>query len=404
MAASTPGTYTITNTIVTGSACGTIIATNPITIPASGSWLGGVSTNWFDPTNWNCTTVPTSNIDVTVASGSPNMPVVSGAGAVCRSISVNSGGSLTISGTNSLDVYGNWNNNGSFTSNNSTVTFDGAGSLGGSAVTSFNNFSISASGNVTFPTANVNVSGNWTNSGTFSATTGTVTFNGSSASTINSIGVETFYNLIVNDANGVTFSSGTNQVSNQMTLTSGIVTQNATLNILNGGSVTGASNTTYIDGFITKIGNSAFTFPVGNGGVYQPIAISAPSLVTDAFTAKYIFASPNGSYPFLQVAPTLDHVSGAEYWYLNRTTGSSNVNVTLNWNTNSGGIGNPYMLRVARWDVASSTWLDQGNGGTTGNTTAGSVITSSPVTTFSTPNSPFSHLARRTTKTRYQFS
>jgi hypothetical protein len=46
-------------------------------------------------------------------------------------------------------------------------------------------------------------------------------------------------------------------------------------------------------------------------------------------------------------------------------------------------------LRVARWDVTAAKWMDQGNGGTTGNTTTGTVISSSAVTTFSSPNSPF---------------
>jgi hypothetical protein len=179
-------------------------------------------------------------------------------------------------------------------------------------------------------------------------------------------------------------------VSNTLTFTSGILTQSASLKILNGATVSGASNTSFVNGTVTKVGNAAFTFPVGSGAFYRPISISAPSLTTDNFTAQYFNSSANGTYPLTQEAATLDHVSAAEYWILNRTGGTSNVSVTLSWNTNSGGVGNISTLRVARWDVASSKWLDEGtNGAPTGNTTAGTVTSAAAVSTFSSPNSPF---------------
>jgi hypothetical protein len=68
---------------------------------------------------------------------------------------------------------------------------------------------------------------------------------------------------------------------------------------------------------------------------------------------------------------------------LDRTNGTSNVNVTLTWNTNSCGVNNLSDLRVARYDSGTNAWRNNGNGGTTGNTTTGTVITSAAVTTFS---------------------
>jgi len=59
------------------------------------------------------------------------------------------------------------------------------------------------------------------------------------------------------------------------------------------------------------------------------------------------------------------------------------VSVTLTWNTNSCGVTNLSDLRVARWDAGQVKWKDQGNGGTTGNFTTGSIITNGPVTLFS---------------------
>ena len=306
------------------------------------AWMGGVSTDWFDANNW-CSTVPTTTTDVLIpAAGQLFMPVIGAAGAVSRNITISGAvaagtytqalpaASLTITGSNTYDVYGNWVNNGTFTSNTSRVTLLGT-------------------------------------SGTMSSSSS-----------------ETFYDLVINKtaSNTLTISSGTHQVSHAMTLTQGIITQNGILQFMNGSAVSGTSNTSYVDGVVTKTGNNAFTFPVGKGGLYRPVGISAPSVATDSYTAQYFNTTPTGSYPNAQRDPSIDHISGVEYWQLNRIAGSSGVNVTLSWNTNSGGVGNLPSLHVAGWN--GSLWKDLGSSGTTGNTTTGTVTSAlTPlVTTF----------------------
>jgi hypothetical protein len=95
----------------------------------------------------------------------------------------------------------------------------------------------------------------------------------------------------------------------------------------------------------------------------------------DDSDATYSHASKDGS---------LDHLSHCEYWVLDRNAGSSSVSVTLSWNTTSCGVTNLSDLRVARWD--GSMWKDHGNGGTSGNTVAGSLVSSGSISSFS----PFS--------------
>ena len=109
------------------------------------------------------------------------------------------------------------------------------------------------------------------------------------------------------------------------------------------------------------------------------------------FTAQYFLADPSPTYTYSSKDATIDHIGRCEYWILNRTGGSSNVSVTLTWNTTSCGVNNLSDLIVARWDAGQVKWKDEGNGGTTGNTTTGSIISSAPVTNFS----PFT-LASRT--------
>ncbi len=109
----------------------------------AGNWIGVTSTDWFTASNW-CSGVPTSSSDIVIPSGTPNQPNINAAGAVARNITINSGATLTITGSNGLGVSGNWTNNGTFTGTTSTVTFTGAAAqiMAGSAATLFGNLTI----------------------------------------------------------------------------------------------------------------------------------------------------------------------------------------------------------------------------------------------------------------------
>ncbi|CAN5767819.1 hypothetical protein BH10BAC3_BH10BAC3_22260 [soil metagenome] len=175
------------------------------------------------------------------------------------------------------------------------------------------------------------------------------------------------------------------QVSQSAVFTSGIVVSSANkeLIFLNGASYTGASDNGHVNGPVSKIGNQAFSFPVGNGQALQAAAISAPVNTTDRFWAQYFASSPHPTYDTSIHAATLNNVSGAQYWIIERLAGNSNVTVELDYGKPRGILitGVQANYRVARWTGA--TWQNLGNGGTTGTITEGSVITAAPVTAFS---------------------
>ena len=81
----------------------------------AGSWTGATSTDWHTASNWCSGTVPTAADNVVIISGT-NEPIISAA-AECNNITINPGATVTLSGTNTLNVSGNFNNNGSFTTN-----------------------------------------------------------------------------------------------------------------------------------------------------------------------------------------------------------------------------------------------------------------------------------------------
>lgn len=101
----------------------------------------------------------------------------------------------------------------------------------------------------------------------------------------------------------------------------------------------------------------------------------------DFFTGEYFAADPQVVYNNVLV-PSLTSISNCEYWVIDRSPGSNAApSVTLTWNAASCNVSVLADLRVARFDGAM--WQDEGNGGTTGTPTAGTVITAAPVTAFS---------------------
>jgi len=223
---------------------------------------------------------------------------------------------------------------------------------------------------------------------TFGSGTGVVQFAGNTNQTITSASsIPVIQRLTMSKTsatNTVTLNTPVD-IGVTSTLTNGLISTTSTnyLNFVAGSSYTGGSSSSYINGPVRKTGNTAFTFPTGNSSIYRTIAIAAPGSSTDAFTAQYFKAGQ--SYGGVSTYdPSFATLSGCEYWILDRTTGTSNVNVTLSWNTSDctgAYITNPATLRVARWN--NSSWVSHGNGGTTGTASTGTITTSAAVTSFS---------------------
>jgi hypothetical protein len=189
----------------------------------------------------------------------------------------------------------------------------------------------------------------------------------------------TYQNVVINNTKVTTpqiVADGQVTVNGSVTFTRGIVNTTA-VNLLvfaNGATVSGASDNSYVDGPVQKYGNTAFTYPTGYSGNYQPLTLSAPALVTDAFTAQYTNTNPHPVYNNTLHVPSLTNISECEYWAVSRNTGASSVSATLTWDSHSCCIGDLSNLKVAIWEGVQ--WTDHGNGGTTGTKTAGTIITS----------------------------
>ncbi len=287
------------------------------------------------------------------------------------------------------------------------LSFSTAGTkTAGGAHTVAGNLTINSPSTFAASTFTHNFKGNFINNGTFNANTSTSVFSGSTNQTISGTTASiTFNNLTVQNTLATPSSALTLSmpvtVNGVLTLSKGVVAPGTiaaatnTLVLASGASTVGASNSSYVDGAIQKLGNTAFTFPVGTNRNYQPISIGAPTNTTDGFTAQYFYSNVYAvnSYTTNTWDPTIDHLSGCEYWLLNRTAGTSSVSVTLGWNSNSCGVTSLANLTVAKYDATANAWKDVGNAATTGNTSAGTIRSNtvgsfSPFTLASTVASP----------------
>ncbi len=249
------------------------------------------------------------------------------------------------------------------------------------------------------------------NTGTL-ATTGTVTLGTASTIVYDRSTTDQQFTSRTDYAN-VQITGGSRKVLNGAATMSGnlvlsnglVVTTNLNLlTITATGSSFGVSDVSFVTGPMKKIGNSAFTFPVGkpittgpasNGsptvGGYRFIAISAPALATDEFTAEFYLANANliGSL----TASGLVRISSCEYWRLDQTAGTSSVNVTLSWTDKSkcnygNYISDPATVVVVHntatgYPFGSGNWDAYGrDGGNTGIAASGTV-TWNNVSTFS---------------------
>ncbi len=231
----------------------------------------------------------------------------------------------------------------------------------------------------------VGLFGNFTNDGTFDSNSGQLTISGSNPQLFDGTNSIQVQDVLINKSADSLRLTNELQVTGNLSFIKGQIHTNLIdsltdyVHFLSGASFSGVSDSSFVNGVVRKTGSSSFVFPVGNMGRYRPVSMGAPSVGTDHFTAFYRYESPDALYSVSSVDTSLHHVSQCEYWGLSRTGGTSDVPVTLSWDSNSCGVSVLCDLRVAHW--LGTEWTSHGNGGTTGNVTSGTIETGGNCTT-----------------------
>lgn len=325
----TPGSLTQTTwyrrKVLSGSCTGISPPIQISVLPAGGGWKG-VTNDWNTSSNWCDNTVPTSSTDVTISTGVPNMPQITAA-SNARNLTINSGASVTINGSNSLAIFGNLVNNGAFTPNTSTVTLQGS--------------------------IQQTVSGNPINFQN-------LTINNSSGATPHIL-----FNTFVGVLNTLTMTNGNINLSGYNVTLGQSVASPGTLSYSSGrfynGNLTRWFNTSAI-----AIGNVSGLFPVGSATDYRPLYVGSTAALTTGGTIR-------AGHTNVATATTVSFADGAStvvrrqdsFWNLATGNGMAVSGTPFNLRiegTGFAGISNVNDLRLTR---ASSV---VGTAGVNGNT------------------------------------
>ncbi len=187
-------------------------------------------------------------------------------------------------------------------------------------------------------------------------------------------------------------------ISETLTLTDGVLLSSGSslLTFLDGSSVSGGSDDSFIQGLMRKIGNTAFTFQVGDNSKWAPIAIA--NLTGDAateFFAEYHHNAYVDISNFRSPDPNgvLTNVSTIEYWTLDQAGTASSADVTLHWkNQSESGITDYADLEIAHYNTATMEWENYGQDNIQmtdpGSITVSGVSNFSPFTFGSTGSNP----------------
>ena len=266
---------------------------------------------------------------------------------------------------------------------NAQQTFYNNGNLQihtGASVTGFGDFTNASAGtfvnNGTFY-----VKGTLSNSqSSMSAGTGTLHLNGSSAQSVAGSQIFKTYNMVTDNSAGITLNNNLS-VSGAHTFTSGLITTSVTPDYLqyeSGSSYSGSSDTKHVNGWVKKLGNTDFTFPVGDATYKRTAAISNLSAASE-INCHYYTPTQN----IYNLSSPVLLVKANEYWQIDKISGGT-AQITLNWDHSKVPMDNVLLADILVAHYTGGNWTDAGGAGTaTGNvTTTGSVISNS-VNTFS---------------------
>ncbi len=361
---------------------------DPVLYPSGDAFVWrGFTNDWFNGDNWGSCTAPTCVDDVTipvVATGRV-YPIINAVGATARSITINTGASLTLAAGRNIDVCGHLTNNGllsnditssvTFTSNYNpqivTGTFMGTSNFGSLIVNKTaaaqvlrfdNDANITRDLTITNGTINGNsrtlqVARNFTNSanGTFNANNSTVVFNGAASQTFTNAAAAAacqFFNFTANQTITSTILLNNDlTVTGTLNLTSGRLNRTGAagfryVNVTNNaaGSITNYNANSYVatipftaDRLILKrainnLTGLTYDFPVGDATNFQNIRMEVTTALGAALTSiESFFTSTNASGTVAEGGCTYQACTGG-YWTLNpnaAAAGTAKYNIEL---------------------------------------------------------------------------
>lgn len=165
------------------------------------------------------------------------------------------------------------------------------------------------------------LSGDWANSGDYSSVSGTFLLNGLNQSF--DPGNSSYSNLEVDNAT-TTLQSDLN-ISGELNLTVGLIAaeNDSRVLILEGGSITGGSQGSYIGGQLFTFNQGDFLFPIGTAEEYLPIELAGIEM-EDSIGVQAFSGEINA-----EISRELDSFSPNRFWQILDNSGFSASGITL---------------------------------------------------------------------------
>ena len=295
------------------------------------TWTGSTDNNWFEGENWSpAPCVPNATTDAIIpASAAPVMPLLDGAAtgfipANVRSITIEAGASISQTEANSLRVHQDYVNNGTHSTTNTELKFEGSGTQ--------SYFSVNPLGGLYL-----------------------VLNNGSTLTLNSDMVLSPSTQLVFQNAKGI-IETGTN----------GVEIHNTASNAITGHDANG-----YIDGNLRRhISTStaqSYAFPLGvNGGIgYQGSAVSfttAPGFnYLDGYFETFVSAG-NPTFSLTNCAQQYNcYLSNHGKWVFEPSAGATGVyDITLNPLAGVPTCGNTWTI-AKQPTGAGNSWAFQGD-------------------------------------------
>ncbi|MCU0441640.1 MAG: T9SS type A sorting domain-containing protein [Bacteroidia bacterium] len=413
---STTGTLTSSSNV---SFSGGALSSADFTIGYPTQWQSIVSGNWRSGSTWSVGAPPPAGSVVRIMSGHTVTvdTTIATIGTPARII-INNGGTLAFNSTNTIGTVANGvtvdgtittahasgintSIGGTITYNfNSTLVYNGANqsvpgvtaenlTFSGSgtktqtgAIVSAGLFSVSAGVTYAKAAQNLTLNGTFSNAGTMTSTGGFITVGGSSggsAGTLNMSGTVSTFTMSRYGANP-SLTLGAPLSVSAISMENGIVYTDATNTLTLTGTIANqGSSSAHINGplRINQNTTSMLVLPVGKNTVLGTVRLT-PTAGLSAWMVEYFANAPADTTADTAV---IGRISPAQYWNVQRSSGTSTATLSFNFNISPGGTS-IQGLTLARY--TGSIWTIQSTATNVFNgTSVGGILSSTPgVNTF----------------------
>lgn len=317
------------------------------------TWLG-ISSDWNNSANWSGGSVPscTEGNLIKIGPGVDFQPVITTGSASFVELVILEGALLEVTGTGSLDQ----------------------------CPSGISPYSLIVNGTLTVSgSQSITLYGDFYQNNIFNPGTGIVSLIAGSSQYIDGDDDPIELKNLKIDGGGEKTLNQQIKISGILEFVSGVVTTSAAnlLTFTSVGNYTGVSSASYINGPAAKETISTtptFYFPIGKNGKFRAAAIEPSNNTATTFTAEYFFESAINNIGSNKES-TITTVSNIEYWKIDRgSTGSANGYIHLTWDNESyvsADQADRDLLAVVRWD--GSQWTNSYQISNSGDENAGEV-------------------------------